>query len=79
MTPVHLAAIQIQSDVLNVICDIVGSEILELPDATGLTPLMHACVSGSEECVKFILKKKVWYIIINYIIRENILMYIFLF
>ena len=60
MTPVHLASSLPTSDVLATICDIVGSAVLELTDASGLTPLMHACVNGSEDCVDFIVKKKVW-------------------
>ena len=58
-TPVHIAATLVQSSVLDTICNKVGSEVLDIQDALGLTALMHACISGSEECVKFILKKKV--------------------
>lgn len=60
LTPVHLAASNVSSSsVLSAICDLVGSEVLELTDPSGLTPLMHACASGSETCVEFIVKKKV--------------------
>lgn len=45
---------------LEVICDKVGSEVLDIQDNMGLTALMHACAGGSEQCVKYILKKKVW-------------------
>ncbi len=59
VTPVHIAAALVQSNVLSVICDKVGSEVLDIQDTVGLTALMHACAAGSEECVKYILKKKV--------------------
>lgn len=60
LTPVHLASSLPTSDMLATICDIVGSDVLELTDASGLTPLMHACVNGNEACIDFIVKKKVW-------------------
>ena len=55
----HIAAELTQPNVLEVICDKVGSEVLDLQDNMGLTALMHSCAVGSEECVKYILKKKV--------------------
>lgn len=54
-----MASSNTSSAVLNTICDIVGSIVLELTDAAGLTPIMYACVNGSEACVEFIIKKKV--------------------
>ena len=59
VTPVHIAASLVQSNVLEVICDKVGSEVLDIQDNTGLTALMHACAGASEQCVKYILRKKV--------------------
>ena len=59
MTPIHLASILGAQEVLDVMVKMVGVAILSLPDASGVTPLMYACVYGNETLVKYILKKKV--------------------
>jgi ankyrin repeat protein len=58
LTPIHLACSNPTSDVLNIMCNAVGTTILELTDENGLTPLMHACINGSDSCVEFVVKKK---------------------
>lgn len=61
LTPVHTAAIIEGQEALSAIAKVVGSDVLNLPDARGLTPLMHACTYGNETSVKFLLKRKVHY------------------
>ena len=59
-TPVHLASASVGgADCLTAIARTVGSEVLDIPDAQGLTPLMHACFRGNEASIKLLLKKKV--------------------
>ena len=59
LTPIHIASIVDSQDALNAIVKVVGSEVLNLQDMRGLTPLMHACIYGNEGNVKLLLKKKV--------------------
>jgi ankyrin repeat protein len=57
--PVHLAATCEQKEGLQVLFKAYGSNVLELVDVGGLTPLMYACASSLEESIKYLLKKKV--------------------
>jgi len=59
LTPIHIASIVDSPDALNAIVKVVGSEVLNLSDVRGLTPLMHACLYGNEGNVRLLLKKKV--------------------
>ena len=59
VTPVHLAALLDSEETLDIFAELVGLEVLDLADAKGLTPLMHACAHGNEKTVKYLIKKKV--------------------
>ena len=59
LTPIHIAGSLDTKEVLAAICNLVGNEVLDIPDASGMTSLLHACRAGWEETVKFIIKKKV--------------------
>lgn len=59
LTPIHIAGSLDNKEVLATICNLVGNEVLDIPDASGMTSLLHACRGGCEETVKFIVKKKV--------------------
>ena len=59
LMPLHYAAIIESKESLASICKVLGNSVLDLPDANGMTTLMHACSYGNEENAKFLLKKKV--------------------
>lgn len=57
-TIAHIAAAQLSPEMLQVVARN-RVELLQSPDARGITPLMYACGYGIDTNVKFLIKKKV--------------------
>lgn len=57
-TIAHISATQLSPDMLQVVARY-RPELLQYPDARGITPLMYACGYGIDTNVKFLIKKKV--------------------
>lgn len=57
-TIAHISAAQSSAEMLQVVARY-RAELLQSPDARGITPLMYACGYGIDTNVKFLIKKKV--------------------
>lgn len=59
LTPIHIASIVEGTDALVTFANVGRDDILNLVDASGMTPLMQSCAHGNESNVKILLKKRV--------------------